>query len=181
MTPPELARVAPKFYERFIPKDLPRDRPVELERSRRDTNMSRNPRIVSRAYLSTDSFAVDVDGSHVVVQGYSWLPREPILNAPFELLELLKDYCLVLNSRVFFRLARELGRIVGGGQVDGAKNHIRHTPLPDLAERYLQDAELKAKAVRLREIDRSEYPSMSELDAFASHAYCTRLSEWSLI
>lgn len=135
--------------------------------------------IVSRAFLGTDSFAVDHDGSHVVVQGYSWLPRTPVSNAPFALAKLLTDYCFLLNSRVFFMLAREIGRIVGGGQVDGAKSQTRHIPLPDLAGRYLEDIELKAMADRLRELDCSEYPSMNALDSFASRAYCSRLSEWS--
>jgi len=159
---------------------LPQDRPVELERARRKSNMSPTPRIVSRAFISTHSFAVDVDGSHVVVQGYSWWPLVPVSNAPMDLIELLTDYSFLLNSRVFFMLARELGRIVAGGQVDGAKNQMRHIPLPDLAERYLQDAELKARADRLREINLSEYPRMSELNAFASYAYRTKLSDWSL-
>lgn len=180
MTPPEIARLAPKFHTRLIPADLPQDRPVEVERARRDTNMSRNPRIVSRAFLSTESFAVDLKNSHVVVQGYSWLPRLPVSNAPFGLADLLSDYCFLLNSRVFFMLSRELGRIVGGGQVDGAKNQMRHIPLPDLARQYLEDTELKARADDLRKLDSSEYPRMRELDAFASHAYRTRLSDWSL-
>jgi hypothetical protein len=181
MTPPEIARAASTFYKRFLPADLPQDRPVEAERARRVTNMSRSPRIVARAYLGTDSFAVDADGSHVVVTGYSWLPRQPVANAPFKLLDLLADYRFLFNSRLFFMLARELGRIIGGGQVDGAKNHVKHIPAPDLAERYLESPELKTQADWLRELERVQYPAPAELDAFAANAYRTRLSDWPLL
>lgn len=181
MTAADIQGVAPTFYSGHLEAlALPADQRVDLERARRETNLARRPRIVARAFLATDSFAIDEDGSHVVVQGYSWLPRQPIWGASFDALALLQDYVHILNSRVFFALLRENGRIVGGGQVDGAKNQVRKVPLPDLAALYLESPELELQARELRELDARERPSMPLLDAFAAAAYRTQVEEWSL-
>lgn len=177
----DIRRAAPNFYARHIePLGLAPDIRVDLERARRDTNLARRPRVVSRAFISTDSFAVDEDGSHVVVQGYSWLPSQALLGAPFDTACLLQDYTFLLNSRLFFALLRENGRIVAGGQVDGAKNQVRRVPLPDLPAMYLETPELEAQARALRELDVHERPPAPLLDAFAAAAYRTGIEEWSL-
>lgn len=179
MSADDIRRAAPGFYTRHIePLGLAPDMRVDLERARRDTNLSRRPRVVSRAFLSTDSFAVDEDGSHVVVQGYSWLPGQALLGAPFDTIRLLQDYTFLLNSRLFFALLRENGRIVAGGQVDGAKNHVRRVPLPDLSAMYLETPELEALARDLRKLDANEWPPTPRLDAFAAAAYRTGIEEW---
>jgi adenine-specific DNA-methyltransferase len=177
----EIKRVAPTFHARHIePLGLVPDALVDLERARRDTNIARRPRLVSRAFISTDSFAVDEDGSHVVVQGYSWIPGDALLGGPFDIVPLLHDYAFLLNSRLFFALMRENGRIVGGGQVDAAKNQVRRVPLPDLAAMYLETPELEAQARALRHLDARERPGPPLLDAFAAAAYRTRTEEWSV-
>ena len=181
MTAGEIQLVAPTFYMRHLERlGLAADARVDLERARRDTNQARRPRVVARAFIATDSFAVDEDGSHVVVQGYSWLPSRALLDAPFETVPLLHDYAFLLNSRLFFALLRESGRIVGGGQVDGAKNQVRRVPLPDLAAMYLETPALEAQARALRELDASERPAAPLLDAFTAAAYRTQVEEWSV-
>jgi hypothetical protein len=181
MTAAEIQRVAPTFHARYLEQlGLAAEARIDLERARRDTNRARRPRLVARAFISTDSFAVDEDGSHVVVQGYSWLPGQALVGAPFETVPLLRDYAFLLNSRVFFALLRENGRIVAGGQVDGAKNQVRRVPLPDLSAMYLDTPELEAQARELRELDLRERPAAQLLDAFAAAAYRTRLEEWSV-
>lgn len=180
MTLLEIQRAAPTFHTRHLKQlGLPDDSRVDLERARRDTNVARRPRIVARAFIGPESFAVDADGSFVVVQGYSWIPKQPVLDAPFDTAELLQDYAFLLNSRLFFALLRENGRIVGGGQVDGAKNQVRRVPLPDLGALYLETPELLDQARALREIDQSEWPSVQLLDAFTAAAYRTSPEEWS--
>ncbi|MCB2086075.1 MAG: N-6 DNA methylase [Sphingomonadaceae bacterium] len=181
MTSAQIQDVAPSFHARHLSQlGLEADAPVDLERARRNTNLSLRPRIVARAFIGPESFAVDENGDLVVVQGYSWIPKEPILGAPFDTIELLHDYAFLLNSRLFFALLRENGRIVGGGQVDGAKNQVRRVPLPDLGAMYLETPELFDEARELRELDQSERPSAHLLDAFAAAAYRTSLEEWSL-
>jgi adenine-specific DNA-methyltransferase len=181
MTSAEIQRVAPSFHSQHLdPLGLDPDERIDLDRARRDTNLRRRPRLVTRAFIGTDSFAVDEDGRFVVVQGYSWLPRQAILGGPFETTTLLHDYVFLLNSRIFFALLRENGRIVSGGQVDGAKNQVRSVPLPDLAAMYLETPEIEAQARTLREIDAVERPTAPLLDAFASAAYRTSMDEWPL-
>ena len=181
MTSAQIQHVAPTFHKRHLAQlGLADDAKVDLERARRDTNLALRPRLVARAFIGPESFAVDAHGSFVVVQGYSWLPKQPVLDAPFETTELLLDYAFLMNSRLFFALLRENGRIVGGGQVDGAKNQVRRVPLPDLGAMYLETPELFEQARALRELDRSEQPSAQLLDAFTAAAYRTSLDEWSL-
>lgn len=181
LTAAEIGRSAPRFYAQHVePLSLDADERVDLERARRETNLARHPRLVSRAFISTDSFAVDEDGSHVVVQGYSWIPGAALRGTSFDIVPLLHDYSFLLNSRLFFALMRENGRIVGGGQVDAAKNQVRGVPLPDLAAMYLETPELEAQASALRELDARERPSPQLLDAFAAAAYRTRIEEWSV-
>jgi hypothetical protein len=93
---------------------------------------------------------------------------------------LLQDYTFLLNSRLFFALLRENGRIVAGGQVDGAKNQVRRVPLPDLPAMYLETPELEAQARVLRKLDTHERPPAPLLDAFAAAAYRTGIEEWSV-
>lgn len=177
----EIQRAAPTFHARHLAQlVLEDDARVDLERARRDTNMARRPRIVARAFIGPESFAVDADGSFVVVQGYSWIPKQPVLGAPFDTAELLQDYVFLLNSRLFFALLRENGRIVGGGQVEGAQKYVRRVPLPDLGALYLETPELLDQARALRELDQSERPAAQLLDAFTAAAYRTRPEEWSL-
>lgn len=181
MTFSQILSAAPIFHARHLAQlGLADDTKVDLDRARRDTNVARLPRIVARAFIGPESFAVDGDGSFVVVQGYSWIPKQPVLGAPFDTVELLQDYSFLLNSRLFFALLRENGRIVGGGQVDGSKNQVRRVPLPDLAAMYLETPELLDQARALRQLDNSERPSAHLLDAFTAAAYRTSLEEWSL-
>lgn len=175
----EIAKRAPRYFERYVEAlKLPADDVLDLARARRKTNLSRSPRIVSRAFLGTDSFAVDDKGSYVVVQGYSWLPKYTLGNSSFDIKNILKDYSFILNSRLFFALLRESGRIVGGGQVDGAKNQIQNVPLPDLPALYLETPALEAQARELRELDISEQPPAPALDEFTAAAFRTNLDEW---
>jgi hypothetical protein len=181
MTAGEIKRDTPTFYGRHLKRlDLDDSARVDLSRARRETNLARLPRLVTRAFLATDSFAVDEDGGHVVVQGYSWLPRQALLGAPFDAVLLLHDYAFLLNSRLFFALLRENGRIVGGGQVDGAKNQVRRVPLPDLPAIYLETPQLETQARNLREVDVRERPAVHLLDEFAAAAYRTRMKDWSV-
>lgn len=177
----EIAKATPVFFERYLAAlALARNDTVDFARPRRETNMRRAARIVARAFISVDSFAVDADGSHVVIQGYSWLPRSPIVDGPFEVVQMLADYTFILNSRLFFMLARESGRIVAGGQVDGAKSQVSRIPLPDLSALYLEFPELRMKATRLRESASRTYPAAVELDGFAAAAYRTDLRDWAV-
>ena len=179
MSAKEIGNKAPVFFERFLSDLTIGDTDVvDFERPRRATNTVRRPRIVARAFVSVDSFAVDDEGSYVVIQGYSWLPQSAIVDGPFHVREMLFDYSLILNSTVFFLLARESARIVAGGQVDGAKRQVAKIPLPDLSALYLDFPEVRSAAAKLREVAPTVYPDRGELDRFAAKAYRTDIRDW---
>ena len=179
MSAKEIGNKAPVFFERFLSDLTIGDTDVvDFERPRRATNTLRRPRIVARAFISVDSFAVDDHGSYVVIQGYSWLPQSAIVDGPFHVREMLFDYSLILNSTVFFLLARESARIVAGGQVDGAKRQVAKIPLPDLSALYLDFPEVRSAAAKLREVAPTVYPDRGELDRFAAKTYRTDIRDW---
>ena len=178
----QIASAAPRYFERFVAKlNIAEDEVIDFARPRRATNTARAARLVSRAFISAGSFAVDADGSHVVIQGYSWLPKQPITDSGFDTGSMLMDYALLLNSQLFFRLARESSRIVAGGQVDGAKGQVGPVPLPDLPALYMLLPELQAHARMLRATAHNAYPAVDKLDEFAATAYGTHIREWTIV
>ena len=179
MTYAQVQETAPVYSERHLDHlKLSADAIVDFARPRRRTNTSGLPRLVSRAFISTDSFAADPRGQHVVVQGYSWFPRPEVLSPAAKLVELLDDYLMILNSRMFFLLAREHGRLVAGGQVDGAKNQIGDVPLPDLPALYhdirFSRLRLHVEAIRTG----SREPGQQGLDEVIAAMFGTSLSDW---
>ena len=179
MTLKQVRNAAPVFSERFLSDlDVSDSEHVEFARPRRETNGRRMPRIVARAFISVDSFAVDADGSHVVIQGYSWLPQTAIVDSPFGVSDILTDYSFILNSTLFFLLARERGRIVAGGQVDSSKGQVTTIPIPDLSALYLDHPELRTVAATLGQGASDIYPDRDELDRFAAEVYQTNIRDW---
>jgi hypothetical protein len=94
---------------------------------------SPSQKIVSAYFGQIGAFACDVEGDHVVVQGYGWLPRWPriepegILRQP-----ILRAYLCIFNSLLFFQLLSERCPTVGGGQLNLSKRFSEGVPLPDL-------------------------------------------------
>ena len=181
MTYREISRSAKTFFTEVV-KDLRLgdDDIVDFYRAVRKTNVRGEPRIVSKAYIGTHGFACDERGEYVVTQGHAWRPRASVTEAVFDLAELLCDYTFILNSWPFFLLAREHGRIVAGGQVEGARKYMGEIPLPCLPTLYVDFPEIRERAEKLREQTHEDYPDIHELNAFAASAYLTKLDEWSI-
>jgi adenine-specific DNA-methyltransferase len=112
-----------------------RDRWWELGEDRKWLR-SPSQKIVSAYFGQIGSFAFDVDGDHVVVQGYGWLPRwlrtkqENVLRQ-----QILSAYLCIFNSMLFFQLLSESCPTVGGGQLNLSKRFSEAVPLPDLLTR----------------------------------------------
>lgn len=180
MSDAEVRKRLPSFHGlRIADLNLAKGELVEAIRARRATNSQPLPRLVSRIYVAEDSFAVDQDGYHVVVQGSSWLPKPALTSVTDHLPSLLIDYALLMNSRLFFLLLREFCRIVGGGQVEASQANTSTVPLPNLPLLYRQFPQLAAEADMLRGRNEISYPSMGELDRFAAATYQTDVSEWT--
>ena len=179
MTYGEISRAAPDFFTQFVEElGFADDNVVDFYRPSRKMNVLGEPRIVSRAFVGTGSFALDRSGEYVVTQAYAWRPLPPIADGAFDIADLLSDYVFILNSWLFFLLAREHGRIVAGGQVEGARKYVDSIPLPCLPALYMEFPELRERAQRLRRRVSPNYPGLDELNAFAASAYLTELDDW---
>ena len=103
--------------------------------------MDQNPRIVSKYFGGSGSFAVDFDASYVVVQGFAWIPSWPndsrdvegdAATFSFGMRELLAAYAVILNSDIVTRVLRLYSQHVAGGQYDLSWRFVRRMPIPNL-------------------------------------------------
>ena len=109
---------------------------------RRRWALDRSPRIVSKYFGGSGSFAVDFDASYIVVQGFAWMPKwvedsndieGDVAPFSFGMRELLAAYAAILNSDIVTRVLRLYSQHVAGGQYDLSWRFVRHVPIPDLA------------------------------------------------
>lgn len=179
MTVGEIRKLYPKYYGLVLAsKNLDKDHVLKLARARRKTMSERKPRIVSRAFIGVGAFAVDASGDYVVVQGYSWKPKNVLNDSGASVLDLLSDYSFIFNSGIFMTFAREYSIIQAGGQIDAAKRFMDDIPLPNLGEIYQIRPDRVKASVRLRDIDRTRFPEIRELDRFAAAVYGLESGEW---
>jgi adenine-specific DNA-methyltransferase len=98
-----------------------------------DRKWLRDPtkKIVSAYFGKSGSFAYDMDGDHIVVQGYGWLPSWH-LEQGIDENELFFAYVALFNSLLFSELLGAFCPTVGGGQFNLSKRFSELVPLPDL-------------------------------------------------
>jgi hypothetical protein len=82
------------------------------------------PKVVSTYFGDAGSFAFDEDGSHVVVQGYAWLPHESITRVS------AFAYVALLNSPIFSDLLAASSNNVGSGAWNLSKRFVEDIPIP---------------------------------------------------
>jgi predicted RNA methylase len=85
-------------------------------------------KIVSAYFGDAGAFAWDADGSRVVVQGYSWIPRVKTINRQQTWLA----YLALLNSNIFAALLAANAPQVSGGQWNLSKRFLEPMALPKL-------------------------------------------------
>jgi adenine-specific DNA-methyltransferase len=108
--------------------------------ARNSWRLKTDPRIISRQWFRNDGFAVDPTGTFSVVQGYAWFPTKRLrLAAGAEtsrdtLVDVLRLYCVLFSSDVFFKVVREYSTNAAGGQLSLQQNLIRKIPLPLLPD-----------------------------------------------
>ena len=143
----------PKYYAHYLQPNKERlSKRASIVRShrsdwwglseRRSWALDRSPRIASKYFGGSGSFAVDLDASYVVVQGFAWMPNweEDASDiegdaSPFSFgkRELLAAYAVILNSEIVTRVLRLFSQHVAGGQYDLSWRFVRQMPLPHLA------------------------------------------------
>jgi hypothetical protein len=152
----------------------------------RDLHENKEPRIVSKVFFKQDGFAADFDGRYSVLTGFSWIPYwnkfgRAAKETDFQV-RLIKFLINVLDSDVFYVLAREFSSMVSGGQVDLAPSCIYAIPFPSFVERIKVDRlkdSFEAMSL-LPELLDGEYMSRAERNFLAAAYFGIPLEEWPL-
>lgn len=107
---------------------------------RRTWALNARPRLVSKYFGRPGSFAMDLEGRYIVVQGYAWLPRWSTTSSEQLLLEdALAAYMAIMNSTPFGRLLEIFSPHVAGGQFNLSPRYVKRMPIPDLPALYDQE------------------------------------------
>lgn len=131
----DLLKKVPTFFKRLqryqsrLAKrpDVAPEKWWELNRPREDWQIRVEPKIVSTYFGRAGSFAWDVTGTFLVVQGWAWLPRSKPLTSKVGL-----AYIALLNSPMFSELLSAVSNNVGGGQWDLSARFVNKVAIPDL-------------------------------------------------
>lgn len=103
----------------------------ELTRHR-SWQVEEEAKLVSTYFGDNGSFAVDAEGSTVVLQGYAWFPKNSLARFP-EAVEGFSLACLaLLASSPANILLSAVSNHVGGGQWDLSTRFVERLPMPDL-------------------------------------------------
>jgi len=179
----ELIERFPSYTKEFL---LP-SKPMLARRQRVDPNRwwrlaearntwrnSKDPRIVSRRWVRNNGYAVDVDGAYAVVQAYAWFPQSALRqdvaqNRRFgTLVDVLRIYCIMFSSDVFFRIVREFSTNASGGQVDLQQKYLNLVPIPLLPSWLASNRELSSMVDKF---DPGSFPTLAERNTFAARCY----------
>ena len=137
----ELKRSVPRYYERhLLPlEDQLRQRSGaedgrwwNLARPRTTWASDSRPRIVSKTFASTDSFALDADGRFIVVQGHAWFLKPDVLDDSDTELDVLAAYVAVFNSPAFVRLLGVYCSQLDGGYFELRPSFVSEVPIPNI-------------------------------------------------
>jgi hypothetical protein len=185
----ELLRSYPVYADRFLlpVKDRLSNRSRVLKHhwwrlaeARNTWKNTKESRIVSRRWVRNDGYAVDPDGSFAVVQAYAWFPqpflRKDILtNHRFgTLTDILRLYCIMFSSDIFYQIVREFSTNASGGQVDLQQKYLNRVPAPLLASKLSTDREL---ASMVDSFDPATFPHLSTRNVFAARCYGLNLND----
>jgi adenine-specific DNA-methyltransferase len=137
-TEAELAELVPRYYQDYI---LPnREKLRARSRMKPDLwwtlSLSRNwqqspkMKLVSTTFGDAGSFALDITGEFVVVQGLNWQPKKEADSISMQR-KIYLAYLAILNSSLFSDLLAATSRQVSGGQWELAKQYVDPIPIPD--------------------------------------------------
>jgi adenine-specific DNA-methyltransferase len=191
-TEAELARAVPRYFEsRLKPAKaklkkragITPDRWWGLTREREWQRLP-EPKLVSTYFGDRGSFAYDIDGSFVVVQGHAWFPKESTLRiadsddpdtpgtVDFHSSLLPWAYLALLNSALFERLLSTVAPRVQGGQFNLSPRFISRVFLPDLFDDVAVPPAVVGKLAQIGERIRAGKPHQTHgLDELAARAY----------
>ena len=175
--------------EAFLEKSVPRYHSVYLEPAKerllkrsgirawweltrhRSWQVEEEPKLVSTYFGDNGSFAVDAEGSAVVLQGYAWFPKNNLANFP-EAMEGFSLACLaLLASSPMNLLLSAVSNHVGGGQWDLSTRFVERLPMPNLLSKHIS-AEVFTDLVDLGEkLSQKIDVNRKQLDELAMAAF----------
>jgi hypothetical protein len=190
----ELPKRFPKLYAHLTRFRSELDRRSSLPRGawwtlsrQRDLHESSEPRLVSKAFFRREGFAVDFEARYAVVTGYSWIPLWSKKRREFcerdHHVRSLKVLLNVLDSDVFYHLAREYSSLVSGGQVDLSPAQIGSVPFRTFHLRLQECVAVRSEYDRMSTepaILADEYLSLGDRNALAAEYYGVALEDWPL-
>jgi hypothetical protein len=143
--------------------------------------------LVSTAFFRLEGFAADFDGRYAVVTGYAWQPywnkRQVGCNDYDSRVKTLKVLLNVLDSDVFYLLAREYSSLVSGGQVDLAPGQIYAIPFPAFHRRLQENPCIQAEFNRMStatKVRPGEYATIEDRNALAAEYFGIPIADWPL-
>jgi len=136
-TEDELCEVVPSYYRESLAlkrADLRARKWADPEHwwllaRPREWQVHRVPKMMSAYFGDSGSFAWDPEGSVVVVQGFSWIPKKKKKTLPRKM---WLAYLALVNSDIFTTLLAAHSHHVSGGQWNLSKRFVEPIPLPDL-------------------------------------------------
>jgi len=198
-TEDDLKEAVPTFYNKHLTRY--RDSLIQrkslkgkfwwsLIRPRTYFNQSKT-KLVSAYFGDSGSFALDLRGDYVVVQGFAWYLRATI-NQKLMLIGqrvgvnyveiILYAYLALLNSDLFSFLLAEFCPHVAGGQFNLSKKFIEHIPFPDLTSSEMLDPDLvrdiSGLAKQGQAMTSGHRTSPSEINELVARTYRVPLSLW---
>ena len=139
------------------------------------------------------SFALDLNGDYVVVQGFAWFPQMTLKKWIDSLPQEARDdwreqtfysYLAILSSSPFSLLLAEFCPHVAGGQLNLSKRFIDHVPLPNLAEVGRQSSELGEVIASLANegelIHSQGVQRLSLINDLVAHVYGVPITSWPI-
>jgi hypothetical protein len=172
-----LIKSLPRYYSSYLQPAVARlkkragiRRWWELTRHR-SWQIEEEPKLVSTYFGDSGSFAVDAEGSTVVLQGYAWFPKNSFNKFP-DAKEGFSLACLaLLASSLSNVLLSAVSNHVGGGQWDLSTRFVERLPMPDLLSDNV-GAEIYEELVNLGErLSQQKDVSRKRLDDVALSAY----------
>lgn len=194
LTVEEFSAAYPKLFAHLFPykeelerrSSIPRGTWWTLSRMR-DLHESNEPRLVSKAFFRSEGFAIDYEGRFAVVTGYSWQPYWSKFGREFgdrdTRVRALKVLLNVLDSDLFYLLAREHSSLVSGGQVDLAPAQIDPIPFPLIQSRIKNSVVVAGEFNRMSTQPKTlpgEYLQSEERNKLAAALFDIPLEEWPL-
>ena len=168
---------------------------LTLERSWQRISL---PKIVTKYFGNSGSFAYDATGEYIVGQGFGWLWRaaqvdehsdeeysedsitQDTLTDAFYDSNLPHAYLALLNSPVFERLLAMTCPSMNGGQFNLSIRFVNTIHLPDLSDSNIMPSEVVEQLALLgRDIAQGRPVSRQTLSATSARAYGIPLPEWT--